>query len=63
MIYRVYFEIFGKKMQVDIVSDTQESIIDVLKDKIIIHKVVEKNDDYINDSTANYLKDVFGIKE
>ena len=52
--YTVYFELFGKKMKTDVEAKNEEHAKEIIKSKIIIHKVENK--------TLDYLKYIFGIK-
>jgi len=55
MKYKVYFEIFGKKMKTEVNAISSEAAKKAVKDKIIFHKVEEV------DNMVDHLKDMFGI--
>ena len=42
MKYTVYFELFGKKMQTTVSANSVEEAKKVIHNKIVFHKVVEK---------------------
>jgi len=44
MIYHVYFEFYGKKMQADIEADTPNDAKEIVRNKIIFHKIVPSAD-------------------
>lgn len=50
----IYFELYGKKMKTTIPAQTEDQAKQILKDKIIFHKVQEKekynpvDDDWLN---------------
>lgn len=63
MIYKVYFQLYGKKMKINIDADTQEEAKQKIKDSIIFDKIVQVNDnitDNDNDVFKN-LKNIMGI--
>ncbi len=55
--YFVFFEIYGKKMKSLVQANSEKEAIKTVKDKIIIHKVKEVED---NTVIMQSLKDVFG---
>jgi hypothetical protein len=57
MTYIIYFSIYDKKMKCQIGAYSREQAIQILKDKIIIHKI-----DIEQDQTVEDLKNLFGIK-
>jgi hypothetical protein len=50
--YKVYFEIFGKKMKVEIKAKSKQQAEEIIKSKIIFHKIE-------NVSMPDFLKDIF----
>ena len=42
-VYTIYFELFGKKMKTEIKADSIQAAKTILKNKIIIYKVQERN--------------------
>jgi hypothetical protein len=53
--FRIHFELFSKKMKTTIKARNKQEALNILKDKIIIHKVEEQDD------TLNRLKDMFNM--
>lgn len=41
--YTVYFEIFGKKMKTRVLSESREKAKEVVKSKIVFHKIESDN--------------------
>lgn len=39
MKYKVYFEIYGKKMQTEIFAENEQKAKEIVKSKIIFHKI------------------------
>ena len=57
--YKIYFEIFGKKMKYEVEAESKNDAINKLKNKINIIKIDEEiNDDDVLDN----LKNMFGMK-
>jgi hypothetical protein len=56
--YTVYFEIFGKKMKVEVKAVSQDAARNVVRQKLIFHKVVLEE----TDRTVEELMNLFGIK-
>lgn len=58
--YKIFFELFGKRMQYDCYADSEEQAKTIVKDKIIFHGVnkIEEEDN----SGIDFLKDMFGLK-
>ena len=44
--FDVYFELYGKKMKATIIAPTEEQAKELVREKIIFHKVKEKNSDW-----------------
>jgi hypothetical protein len=53
--YTVYFELYGKKMKTDIVASSQAEAMQMIRDKVIFHKVQPR--DYFSD-----ICDILNIK-
>ncbi len=52
--YIVYFEIFGKKLKTKIIADSEKQAKEMIKEKIIFHKI-EKSSNPFN----NIFDDIF----
>lgn len=61
MIYKVYFQLYGKKMKINIDADTQEEAKQKIKDSIIFDKIVFVNDNINDNDIFENLKNIFGI--
>lgn len=48
-VYRVYFEIYDKKMRTDVVAYNEEEAMDEIRDKIIFHKVERLKESKVDD--------------
>ena len=60
MKYKLYFEIYGKKMQCIIEANNENDAEYKLRGKIKVlktEKIIEENDDMLNN-----IKDLFGMK-
>lgn len=63
MKYKVYFELFGKKMQTEVYAKSEIQAREIIECKIIFHKIEEVIEPKINDNSMfNSLKDLFGMK-
>ena len=64
MTYTLYFSIYGKKMKCQIDAYDREGAIELLRQKIVIHRVDEEREPCLdgNDPDVEYLKSIFGIK-
>ena len=51
----VYFELFGKKMKVEIMAESSDDAKEKVRRKIKFHKVVERKDNPVVD----YLMNIF----
>lgn len=59
--FKVYFEIYGKKMKTTIQADTEAEAKDIIRNKIIFHKVVSEP---LNDKDAfNFLFEIVNGKK
>ncbi len=61
--YKIYFELFGKKMSTEIFALNEERAKDILRSKIIFHKIEDldakkKSDDFI-DGLKKMARDQF----
>ena len=66
-IYKIYFEIFGKKMKYEVEAESKNDAINKLKNKISIIKINEGVNDELNegindDDVLENLKNMFGMK-
>jgi hypothetical protein len=61
--FKVYFEIFGKKMKTSITANSREEAKQLLMKKIIFHKV-ELDEDFKlqDDDVLDFLKGAFKMK-
>jgi fructose-bisphosphate aldolase class 1 len=57
--YKIYFEIFGKKMKYEVEAESKNDAINKLKNKINIIKIDEGIND---DDVLENLKNMFGMK-
>jgi hypothetical protein len=61
--YKIYFEIFGKKMKYEVEAESKNDAINKLKNKISIIKINEGINEGINDDDVlENLKNIFGMK-
>jgi uncharacterized protein YeaO (DUF488 family) len=67
MIYKVYFEFFGKRFKTEMQSDDKEAILKYLASRINIEKidaVIDAVNDAVNDTEAfDRLMDMFGFNK
>lgn len=64
MIYKVFFQLYGKKMKVAIEAESNEDAKNIIKNSIQFDKVVPTND-YKTDfpqPDLDHLKNIFGMK-
>jgi hypothetical protein len=62
-IYKIYFEIFGKKMKYEVEAESKNDAINKLKNKINIIKINEGVNEGVNDDDVlDNLKNMFGMK-
>lgn len=55
MKYKVYFEVYGRKMVTTIEADTQGEAVAKVKDKLRINKV----EPILEDKTVDFLSQIF----
>jgi hypothetical protein len=61
--YEVYFEIYGKKLRTTVTANSQYHAGEIIKDRIIIHKVVKLKSGANADSfNIDDLKNMFSMK-
>jgi len=61
--FKVYFEIFGKKMKTSITANSKEEAKQLLMEKIIFHKVEVDEDFKLQDEDVlDFLKGAFKMK-
>jgi hypothetical protein len=61
--YKIYFEIFGKKMKYEVEAESKNDAINKLKNKINIIKINGGINEGINDDDVlENLKNMFGMK-
>jgi fructose-bisphosphate aldolase class 1 len=61
--YKIYFEIFGKKMKYEVEAESKNDAINKLKNKINIIKIDEGVNEGVNDDDVlDNLKNMFGMK-
>jgi 23S rRNA maturation mini-RNase III len=58
--YRIYFELYGKKMMTSITAKTQADAISQLRNKIEIHKVENVTKRAGNPWSGTPFEDIFG---
>jgi hypothetical protein len=74
--YKIYFEIYGKRLVTTVSAENQEHAKQIIVNKIIFHKIIltDDNDDIFsqedNDKPTpsdydnlDYLKNILGIKD
>jgi len=54
-VFKVYFEIYGKKMKVEVKATSYDDAIRIVKSKTIIHEVVDITPDNSNDFITNFF--------
>lgn len=62
--YTIFFEIRGKKLKTDIMALSEERAKDILRNKIIFHKIQIKQEPVIgkpNNASESFIKDFFGF--
>ena len=61
--FKVYFEIFGKKMKTSITANSREEAKQLLMKKIIFHKVeLDEDFKFQDDDVLDFLKGTFKMK-
>jgi hypothetical protein len=63
MKYRIFFEIYGKKMQTVIEAKSENEAKEKVKNKIIFDKIESAITEQEANEAVNYLKNMFGFKE
>ena len=63
--YDVYFEIYGKRLKTTILAESEEKAKEIVRNKIVFHKVVLKQNDEFNkiDDIFTNIMDVLGGKK
>jgi hypothetical protein len=54
--YRVYFEIFGKKMKTTVEAVSENQAKEMIKNRIIFHKIEKEINNPIDDFLKGFLK-------
>jgi hypothetical protein len=57
-MYKVYFEVFGKKMKTDVFANSEEEAKKKVIERIVFHKVERHNEK----SIVSALSEFFGLK-
>ena len=57
--YKIYFEIFGKKMKYEVEAESKNDAINKLKNKI---NIININEGINDDDVLENLKNMFGMK-
>jgi hypothetical protein len=57
--YTICFEIYGKKLKTTVIATTEEEAKEIIKSKIVFHKITKEKYDYYQD-IPDVLKDLFG---
>lgn len=60
--YTIYFEVFGKKMKINVNALSEEMAKDIVKDKIVFYKVEEVVKDTSMDDAIKWFNDLFNGK-
>jgi len=60
--FRVFFELYGKKMQCTIECKSKTDVFDCITNKINIHKIEEMSKEEAYSGALDSLKDLFGFK-
>jgi len=55
--YTIYFSLYGKKMKTTVTADSEEQAKNIVKDKIVFHKITRPPDQVLKD-----LMDIFGME-
>ena len=63
--YDVYFEIYGKRLKTTILAENEEKAKEIVRNKIVFHKVVLKQKEEFNqiDDMFKNIMDVLGGKK
>jgi hypothetical protein len=60
--FKVFFELYGKKMQCTIECKSKSDIFDCIASKINIHKIEEVSEQEAYREALDPIKDLFGFK-
>lgn len=63
MIYKVFFQLYGKKMKASVQADSPEEAKQEIKNEIIFDKVVLMKHHFQTDPTVEHLKDILGFNK
>lgn len=60
--FTIYFELYGKKMKTEVMALSERSAQEIIKQKIVFHKIVEKKDakNYSLSDAMKAFEDIFG---
>ena len=65
--YDVYFELYGKKLRTTIIADSEAHAQEIVKNKIIFHKVsksqIQEEKPFDSSDIFESFKDIFGGKD
>lgn len=66
--YKVYFEIYGKRLKTTVIANNLEDAKQIVKDKIVFHKIDDEDDlflkkDGLPPDNIDFLKNILGIKD
>lgn len=63
--YDVYFEIYGKRLKTTILAENEEKAKEIVRNKIVFHKVVKNQKDEFNQATdvLDAMINMFGGKK
>ena len=62
MKFKVYFEIYGKKMCSTVKARNATEVKEQVKNRIEFHRIEEVPEGTIFDDSLEYLKDIMGLK-
>jgi hypothetical protein len=60
-LYKVYFEVYGKKMKTIVPAKSEQSAKDWVKDRIIFHKIEITKGDSFTDTMNGFLDELDNI--
>jgi len=61
MTYKIYFQICGKKLQIEVFAESASEAIDKVRSELKIDKIVPEIDNTFKTNEIPYiLKDIFG---
>lgn len=63
--FDVYFEIYGKKLKTTVLAENEERAKEIVRNKIIFHKVAKNTTDTFNQVTdmLDDMNNMFGTKK